>query len=240
MCHVHITFSTALTACGWTGKQIFDVSHGEHERTAALAVFHGNLGAAVDVLQRGAEAISSHINENERDMPSSAPQYKETLLLCAMCIAGYGGVDSKSTSSSVWRRACSSLLNRPDMNRDANRSSRTAYLRALCTFLINISTERNFDDVLNDSHLSLCDRVAFACRFLDRSHLRTFLEACIVSCQTAGDIEGLVITGIDQSGIKVLQSFVDKTADVQTAALVSSRSLLPSEWTTERRICAEW
>lgn len=157
-----------------------------------------------------------------------------------MCIAGYGGIESKSPASSVWRRACNSLLQRPDMNRSGLRSSRTGYLYALCTFLMNVSTERGFDDVLNDPYLSLCDRVAFACRFLERGHLKAYLQRCIFSCQANGDIEGLVITGINKEGILILQGYVDRYADVQTAALVTSRVIFPSDWTTERRICAEF
>ncbi|CAB9496206.1 GATOR complex protein MIOS [Seminavis robusta] len=236
-----------LTACGWTGR--FDLSNvlaeceslGEYERSAALAVFHGSLGSAVDALQRGADAIHRHFSDNGRhDLPAEAPQYAETLQLVAMCIAGFGGIDSKSPSSGVWRKACESLMRRPDMSGDNLRTSRTAYLRALCTFLINISTGRSYDGVLEDNNLSLCDRVAFACRFLGRVQLQHYLQKCVDSCQASGNIEGLVITGIAKEGIRIIQSYVDQTADVQTAALVTSRVILPVDWTPERRICAEF
>ena len=237
----------ALTACGWTGR--FDLSNvlaeceslGEYERSAALAVFHGSLGSAVDALQRGADAIHQHLsNKTGTNVPASAPQYAESLQLVAMCIAGFGGVDTRSSSSSVWRKACESLLRRPDLNGDNLRSSRTAYLRAMCTFLINISVGKGYDEVLEDDNLSLCDRVAFACRFLAYDSLQAYLQKSVKKCQESGSIEGLAITGIEKEGIKILQSYVDQTADVQTAALVTSRVILPSDWTSERRVCAEF
>jgi hypothetical protein len=55
-----------------------------------------------------------------------------------------------------------------------------------------------------------------------------------------GDLEGIVITGLDKRGIALLQSYVDRHADVQTAALMSSRIILPAEWNTERKVCHEW
>ena len=236
----------ALTACGWSGR--FDLSVvlgeceslGEFERSAALAVFHGNLGSAVDALQRGADVIHRHmVDKASQALPATASQYAETLQLVAMCLAGFGGVDSKSAASPVWRRACESLMRRPDLSGDNLRASRSAYLRALLSFLINISLEKGYYDVLDDGRLSLCDRVAFACRFLPRDQLRNYLMKRVASCQESGNIEGLVISGIEKEGIKIIQSYVDHTADVQTAALVTSRVILPNEWTSERRVCAE-
>jgi len=49
-----------------------------------------------------------------------------------------------------------------------------------------------------------------------------------------------LITGLDKRGIALLQSYVDRHADVQTAALISSRIILPNEWALERKICHEW
>lgn len=242
-----VSYRAALTACGWTGR--FDLSTvlsecerlGEYERSAALAVFHGSLESAVDALQRGADAIHRHLADGRgHDVPAIAPQYAETMQLVAMCIAGFGGVESKSSAAAVWRRACESLMRRPDLNGESLRVSSTAYLKAVCTFLMNISTGQSYDEVLNESHLSLCDRVAFACRFLARNQLKAYLQNCIEACQKSGNMEGLVITGIEKEGIKIIQSYVDQTADVQTAALVTSRVILPYDWTSERRVCAEF
>jgi hypothetical protein len=236
------TRRAALTACGWAGK--FDLSIvmaecealGEFERSAALAVWHENVGAAVVALQRGSQSIRLQLKESNNVSPKTL-QYAESLDLIAMCIAGYGG--KTIAQMAVWRNACASLLQREDLSVQ-KASSRVAYLRGLCDFLLNVGTDASVREVLENSHLSLCDRVAFACRFLEEEQLHNFLFNCIEQCQLQGDIEGLVITGVEKIGIKILQSYVDRYADVQTAALVVSRVVLPPDWTLERRVCVEW
>jgi hypothetical protein len=118
--------------------------------------------------------------------------------------------------------------------------SREAYLRAVCSFLISASTKGDLKDTLDDDYLSLSDRCAFACIFLSRHDLRTFLKAKIGTCINAGNLEGILITGLERQGISLLQSFVDKFSDVQTASLVSSRVILPSQWSREKMVTSEW
>ena len=49
-----------------------------------------------------------------------------------------------------------------------------------------------------------------------------------------------MISGVEQKGLSILQAYVDRYADVQTAALITSRVIFPSTWVEERRIAAEW
>jgi hypothetical protein len=234
-----------LTSCGWAGK--FDLINvlaecetlGEFERSAALAVWHGDIGAAVGALQRASEAVRLQLaGKKGSEISVVTPEYAETLDLIAMCIAGFGG--SSASQSSVWQGACATLLRRDELSETKAKTSQIAYLRGLCLFLLNIGRNGSLDQVLGNSHLSLCDRVAFACRFLERHELKSYLLKCVESCQLTGDVEGLVVTGLSKEGIKMLHSFVDRCADVQTAALVVSRVVLPSDWTSERKICIEW
>lgn len=236
----------ALSSCGWAGK--FDLTMimaesealGEYERSAALAVWHEDVGAAVEALQRASESIR-RVYSRRRDGDStitSSVQYAETLDLISMCIAGFG---TKSESQQgVWRRACTSLLLREDLSPTNEKYGRVAYLRALCEFLMNAGTIESLTKILENSQLGLCDRVAFACRFLKKQDLMTYLLRCVDVCQQEGDLEGLVVTSLSKPGIKILQSFVDQYTDVQTAALVVSRVILPSDWKIERNICFEW
>ena len=237
----------AMSSCGWAGK--FDLTIvmaecealGEYERSAAIAVWHEDMGAAVECLQRASETISLQIREEgeNRFSPLVTTQYSETLGLISMCIAGFGG--KTASQRLVWARACASLLRREDLSSmKTKNSTRVAYLRALCEFLMNAGTNVSILKVLENSTLSLCDRVAFACRFLERKELATYLLRCVEICQHHGDVEGLAITGLSKPGIKILQSFVDHYSDVQTAALVVSRVILPADWTPERKICSEW
>ena len=73
----------ALSSCGWAGK--FDLTNvmaecealGEYERSAALAVWHEDMGAAVECLQRASETISLQIREEgeNRFSPLVTTQY---------------------------------------------------------------------------------------------------------------------------------------------------------------------
>eukprot|EP00977_Amphora_coffeiformis_P008650 scaffold1959_cov162-Amphora_coffeaeformis.AAC.7 len=221
----------ALTSCGWAAK--FDLSNvlaecealGEFERSAALAVWHGELGAGVQALQRGAASL--------RSVKGS---YAETLELVALCVAGFRG--GSDPSLGIWRQACSNLMERSELSRVNRSMSRVAYLRGLLKFLMN--TGIGYQQVLDDDNLSLCDRVGFACRFLPRESLQSFLNSCIENCQQEGNIEGLTVAGIDRTGIRILQAYVDRYADVQTAALITSRVILPATWEQEKWVCVEW
>jgi len=251
----------ALTGCGWMGKfDLRDVldeceANGHFERSAALAVFHGDIGDAVSALQRGADSIRLDLADDLENIEakaeymhsqkymSSSYRYAEALQLVAMCIAGYSSGSSRSDSwGGVWRRACEDLLRREELSKTfgAARTSQVAYLRAACLFLCAIGRDGEFSKILHDESLSLCDRVAFACRYLPGNTLKSFLDTCIAQCKENGNLEGILITGLDKRGFTLLQSYVDRNADVQTAALVSSRVILPNDWVVERTACEEW
>jgi len=228
----------ALAACGWSGR--YDLSNimgeceelEEFERSAALAVWHGDIGAAVSALQRGASSIRSH---------TAKTGYAETLDQVALCIAGYrGGPIESDPSSLLWHQVCANLLARSELSGANHSSSRIAYLRALLKFLTSSSPEIGNQQVLANAELPLIDRVGFACRFLSREQLKEYLKKLVSECQAKGNIEGLIITGIDKQGIRILQSYVDHKADVQTAALVTSRVIIPSAWALEKRTTNEW
>lgn len=245
-CNVYASPSRdlALTSCGWAGKFSLDIvladceALGEYERSAALAVWHGEIGAAVEALQRASASVRDQLDGNRNHV---TPQYAETLDLIAMCVAGYNGSTTTSTQqASVWRSACSKLLQRSDLSDPNAKTNRTVYLRALCHFLLHVGIDTGFDYILGNEYLAYGDRIAFACRFLDQDQLQAYLVTCLEKCQQVGNVEGLVISGISKEGIKILQAFVDRTSDVQTAALVVSRVLLPQDWTEERKICMEW
>ena len=234
-----------MSACGWAGSEtLADIqadceASGEFERSAALAVWHGDIGAAVEALQRGTESIQSHAESEEApDVLKFSPQYAETLQLVSMCIAGYRGSDPMSSWSPVWRHACMNLLKRDDLSGDNAKKVRVAYLRSMCTFLVNIGMGDGLKSVLHDEQLSICDRVAFACRFLDKGELRKYLDGCMSYCRQSGDLEGLIVTGVETHGLSILQAYVDRYADVQTAALVCSRATFAGE--REKAACLQW
>ena len=245
----------ALNVCGLVGKfSLRDVlaeaeAQGNYERSAALAVFHGDIGAAVAALQRGVDRIKLTITEEkesgnpESEGVQSSAQYAETLQLVGMCVAGFRAPSTSEDASSaaVWRTSCEGLLQqRQDLSSERARTANVPYLRAMLLFLLNVGKSEGPDRILQNEMLSLSDRVAFACMYLSRADLQQYLLNSIEKCKEDGNLEGIIITGLDQRGFQILQSFVDIFSDCQTAALISSRVLLPSNWVMERAMCSEW
>ncbi|KAF0742130.1 hypothetical protein Ae201684P_008626 [Aphanomyces euteiches] len=207
----------------------------DYDRAAALAVFHGDLQAAVTVLQRGAES------------PADAPT-RDVRQLVAMAVAGY----SIGNSGPLWGTMCQQLLKRPEVQ---NRAT-PRYLHAVCSFLFaarelsaashalpiraprNISTpplrrpsaagpnggpneeSQLFVSILNDETLLLSDRTAFACRFLPLDGLTRFIDSCVEMCIRQGNLQGLLLVGLEPS---ILQEYLDRTGDIQTVALLVAR-----------------
>lgn len=96
----------------------------------------------------------------------SSEEYAETMSLIAMVVAGFSmsptGSEGRMQTSSVWSNACERLLLRPDIASADHTDSRQPhqgikYLKAICTFLLNIGD--GFTRTIHDEGLSLADRI---------------------------------------------------------------------------------
>jgi hypothetical protein len=151
-------------------------------------------------------------------------------------VAGY---NASAVQSLSWTQACYRLSKREEFN-SPDDTTHSPYIRALCTFLLNSGDPDSSNMILNDESLSLVDRIAFACSFLDQTTIINFLNTCLHGCFQNGNLDGLILTGLDKSGFALLQAYMDKTADVQTVAIISSLVLLPNDWVFERSLHSEW
>ncbi|KDO32910.1 hypothetical protein SPRG_02602 [Saprolegnia parasitica CBS 223.65] len=212
----------------------------DYDRAAALAVFHGDLLAAVSVLQRGADS----------------DPHRDVRQLVAMAIAGYSV--NGPTTNALWGSMILQLLKRQELQSTAA----PRYLHALCSFLStakdlaaststplhrppknNVASHlrRNssasfmpvvddgpplFAAILHDETLLLSDRTAFACRFLPLDALTRFIDTCVERCVHEGNLQGLLLIGLDPT---LLQEYLDRTGDIQTIALLAAR-VVPSEY----------
>lgn len=116
----------------------------------------------------------------------------------------------------------------------AGSSLRNQELRDSCTKLINKLQDAHFrimlsyivyndwSDILEEEDIPLRERIAIALRFLEDKDLTQYLRTVASDCQAKGNIEGLIVTGLTQRGLNILQSYVDMTGDVQTAAILAS------------------
>ncbi|XP_059789887.1 GATOR complex protein MIOS isoform X3 [Balaenoptera ricei] len=123
------------------------------------------------------------------------------LNVVAMALSGY--TDEKN---SLWREMCSTLrlqLNNP-------------YLCVMFAFLT--SETGSYDGVLYENKVAVRDRVAFACKFLSDSQLNRYIEKLTNEMKEAGNLEGILLTGLTKDGVDLMESYVDRTGDVQTAS----------------------
>lgn len=92
------------------------------------------------------------------------------------------------------------------------------YFRAMLTNL----ALGDWTDVLEEESMPLRERLAIAFQFLDDKSLSSYLRRTTECSSSQGDIGGIIITGLTPPGMNVLQSYVDRTGDVQTAAILSA------------------
>uniref|UniRef100_K3WA83 Uncharacterized protein n=1 Tax=Globisporangium ultimum (strain ATCC 200006 / CBS 805.95 / DAOM BR144) TaxID=431595 RepID=K3WA83_GLOUD len=254
-------------------------SEGQYARAAALAVFHGDLNAAVSFLQKGAMWLSQVQSNLQGEGASPVSHLSADILqLVAMAVAGYSSSTMNVGGPSLWATMCQQLLKRDEIV--SQRHPR--YLHALLSFLCvcagssssnnplnlpsargvqpqaqpprragatNNNTRRSWGSVdglsvftggsasklsasgmysaiLSDTTLPLSDRVAFACRYLPADDLRAFVTQHEDECEQFGRLEGLILTGLNATGTRILQTYLDTTGDIQTLALLAAR--LPS------------
>lgn len=231
------------------------------ERAAAIALWHGRLDLAVDILRRAItqmEVGDASAGETGTHMPKIlwdaqfAPGYVQTVSLVAMCFAGYNfptakaadsaansptgkaqgasrqSLSAASSASSTWSSMCKHVISQLlHSQREA-----TGYLSAACQFLLSnlekitiggADAAENFASIVNDIRLTLEDRVAFACTYLPDQAVNKWLERTVEQCISTGNIEGIIVTGLSDAGISILQKYVDIFDDVQTVALLVSR-----------------
>lgn len=233
-----------LDHIGWFSAARLDetlkraVDAGEFERAAALAVFFMDLKKAIQILYR-AQAARSRSVDDPQTVGAGADTISElqldggggdetlppalvdsdgdmNLKLVAMALAGYeGGV--------LWRQTCRSLMNQ----------LKHPYLQACFAFLCAERREKHFKAVLG-TEISLRDKLGFAMRYLDDPELYRFVDRRTAAAVRMGDLEGILLTGLASNrAVDLLQSYVNRTADVQTACLAVSH-VVPLVFEDER------
>lgn len=158
------------------------------------------------------EILGRGANEND--------EKQNELRMSAIALSGFN-----LDKTGIWRSQCST----------AYQQICDPHLRAIFSFLASESD--GFDNVLNEMGVSICDRMGFACSFLSDAKLSEFVKKTIQGCMDAGDLSGLLLTGNTYEGVSLLQSYVDKTDDVQTASLISCRIFQQDVITDSRVQC---
>ncbi|GFN83407.1 WD repeat-containing protein mio [Plakobranchus ocellatus] len=69
------------------------------------------------------------------------------------------------------------------------------------------------------------DRVAFALIYLPDAKLKTYLCKLCEELSKTGDLDGILLTGMSEKGVDLLENYMDRTCDVQTAAVAAIFSM---------------
>lgn len=196
----------AIQMCGWSFNRDKEGSfvnfieemakRGERTKAAFIATVHLRIRYAIEVLGNGATSTAQR------------PADSNTYRMAAIALSGFS-----LEKSGIWRTQCSLAQSQID----------DAYLRGVFGFLA--ADSESYENVLNESGISLADRMAFACIFLNDQKLLDYVKAMIHQCIGTGDLNGLLLTGASAEGINLLQSHLDLTDDVQTVALIAVRCM---------------
>ncbi|ORY82112.1 hypothetical protein BCR37DRAFT_380048 [Protomyces lactucae-debilis] len=123
-------------------------------------------------------------------------------------VAAKAGKDEGQQPFNIWKESCKRLAVELD----------SPYIRALFAFV----SEGSWRDVLDEQGLTLRERISIAIRYLKDEEIASVLRAMSKTETDEGNLEGLLLTGITTTSLDLLQTYVDRTGDVQTVALVTS------------------
>jgi hypothetical protein len=91
-------------------------------------------------------------------------------------------------------------------------------LKALLTYLTN----GDWRDVMKTNYLHLGYRVALGLRYLNDTELSGFIQSETARAIRNGDLEGVLLTGLGSQAMDLLQTYITRTNDLQTAVLAAS------------------
>lgn len=225
--------------------------HDSFERAAVIALWHGEMDLSVQILYNAIEEYSVRkivVDENDfgvhthqdYERPETlfvTNEYVQLVTMVATCFAGYyyprtsdishHSSKMKSTERSSWRRMCNHVIT---MLQGCQRNS-AAYLVAGCQFLLmnyEFSQEDRslsmYADILNNEDIAIDDQISFASIYLEDEDFKLWSIEKQSYCIKEGLLQGLLFTGLlTVGGFEVLQHYINKTDDLQTVALLSSR-----------------
>lgn len=136
----------------------------------------------------------------------------------AMALSGYTG-----ERTSMWREMCQSLKTRLT----------NPYMKAMFAFLTS-DNDTSFHEIIYDKDLILADRVAFSLLYLPDDKLNNYLTETTSTLVENGDLNGILLTGITENGLSLLQRYIEISSNIQSVSLIVLHSL-PSAICNDQR-----
>jgi len=91
-------------------------------------------------------------------------------------------------------------------------------LKALLTYL----TTGDWRDIMKTQYLHLGYRVSLGLKYLNDTEVKGFLQSETARAVKNGDLEGILLTGLGEQAMDLLQTYLAKTNDLQTAVLATA------------------
>ncbi|KAF3491626.1 uncharacterized protein GIQ15_01143 [Arthroderma uncinatum] len=127
--------------------------------------------------------------------------------LLAMAIIG----GSKGDAGPDWEETCAEIA----------AELIDPYARAILAMVGN----SDWMSVLQEATLPLKYRVEVALRWLPDAELTSYLKDASVQAIHQGDVEGVVLTGLDHAALDLFQSYINKYNDIQTPVLAMCHTI---------------
>ncbi|XP_040061541.1 GATOR complex protein MIOS [Ixodes scapularis] len=188
-----------LWLCGWKAK---------HDGLPGN-IFHRRLEKEANYARKAAiHMFNLRLKEAVAVLRDAATTGKGSSVgLVALALSGY----SKETRE-AWREVWHSL----------RLSLSEPYLQALFAFLT--AQDDSYRQLLYECDMAVEDRVAFACLHLPDSKLTQYIGDLTNSLVAEGNLDAVLLTGLGEDGVELVQRYLDRTGDVQTASLVALQS----------------
>ncbi|UJR38550.1 hypothetical protein I4U23_031216 [Adineta vaga] len=206
--------------CGWSNidtksggynRMTSLLEQEEYEKVAAIYVFQMDINRALEVLNEG-------LQRGGRED------------LATLILALISSVRATSTNNDD-----KTLIN--DFS-SVKKSFHRPYVRSMFEFILTSDgNDLQYECVL-DEQLDLNDKVAFAARYLNDQRLYEKLEKLADDSRDKGELQGILLTGLRQTGCELIQKYLDQTSDIRTAALLAI--YVPEDVHQECRYVQEW
>jgi hypothetical protein len=132
------------------------------------------------------------------------------LKLMSTAVAGYFATtrDPSSTTNGPWKELAGEMAN----------ELRDPYQRAIFAYIAN----SEWREVLDEIGVPIRERIGIALRWLTDDELTNYLETATTAAIKGGELEGIILTGVTEEAVNLLQEYINRFGDVQTAALVAA------------------
>lgn len=185
-----------LSLVGWNLSDIEMETHitqWEQERSSGRAACWSVFMGNID---RGIAILGRSNDERHR-------------LLSAILLAGQHLQQAEHTDAFIqWR----------DRNQQITARLDDPYARMLLTWFMT----KDWQETIQDVPIPLKERVGMALRFFEDDDVSQFLSGIVKDAVQNGDLDAVLLTGINEDAIKILQSYIDHTGDIQTAAIMGA------------------